>query len=150
MSVEVEVLQPEGPGYYWVGTKVRYYFDDRLILELDSAISRPLVESPLTWLERSLKTRYKAQSCPFSDFNTPHVLVIGQHRLSKLELVEIQKELGVEAFPYPFLYDLSLLVNHDAETIPYCGLGMRFGGLSYHEVRAFLSQLQTEVYTALP
>lgn len=145
---DIEALKPESPSHRWVNIKVRYFFDERLMLEIESAITEPLAKMPLAWLESSVKTKHKAQSQSFSDFDSPHVVVINQRRLYKSDLLDIQKEMDVDAYPYPFMYDVSLLVNNDSEVIPFCGLGMYVGGLSYHEVYEFLTQLHAEVKAA--
>ncbi len=146
ISVDVEVFKPESPSHLWVGMKMRYYFDSRLMLELESAITPSLALEPLTWLELSVKTKRKNQSGYFSNFDAPHIIVIDQRRLSKVDFLEAQTDSDVD--PYPFMYDLSVLVNHNSENIPFSGFGMRFSGLSYHLTREFLSQLHTEVKAA--
>ncbi len=146
ISVDVEVLKPESPSHLWVGMKMRYYFDSRLMFELESAITPSLALEPLTWLELSVKTKRKNQSGYFSNFDAPHIIVIDQRRLSKVDFLEAQTDS--DADPYPFMYDLSVLVNHNSENIPFSGLGMRFSGLSYHLTREFLSQLHAEVKAA--
>jgi hypothetical protein len=76
-------------------------------------------------------------------------MVIEQYRLPESEFLEIQKELGAEAYPYPFLYDIDVLVNPDPAGNVNAGIGMRFSGLDYVRIYQFLSQLRDEVNAAL-
>ena len=111
LVVELEVLPSSTPGALSTGLKTRFYFCSRLVLEPDSSISLELAREPLDWLETGLKTRIKHRTCSFSDFETAHVLVIDQYRLPDEEFTNIQAELGEDAFPHPFLYDINVLVN---------------------------------------
>jgi hypothetical protein len=76
-------------------------------------------------------------------------MVIEQFRLSESDFLEIQKGLGAEAYPYPFLYDVDILVNPDPSGNVNAGIGMRFSGLDYSQVYQFLSQLCDEIHAVL-
>ena len=149
LSVELEVLPSSTPGARSTSLKARFYFGPRLVLEMESGISLDLAREPLEWLESGVKTRIKHRTCSFSDFDTPHVLVIDQYRLPDNEFKDIQAELGKDVFAIPFLYDINVLVNPEPETLGYCGLGMRLSGFSYVELHDFLIQLDADVKAAL-
>lgn len=147
MSVEIEVLPQEK---YFIDLHVRYFIDDRQVLELESSISTGRAQQALDWLEKAVKTKRKKISETFSDMLAyEHVMVIEQSRLSESEFLEIQKDLGEDAYPYPFLYDIDILVNPDPAGSVNTGIGMRFSGLDYIKVYQFLSQLRDEVNAAL-
>ena len=147
MSVEIEVLPQEK---YFIDLRVRYFIDDRQALELGSSISTGRAQQALDWLEKAVKTKRKKISETFSDMLAyEHVMVIEQSRLSESEFLEIQKDLGEDAYPYPFLYDIDILVNPDPAGNVNAGIGMRFSGLDYIKVYQFLTQLRDEVEAAL-
>ncbi len=147
MSVEIEVLPQEK---YFIDLRVRYFIDDRQVLELGSSISTGRAQQALDWLEKAVKTKRKNISETFSDMLAyEHVMVIEQSRLSESEFLEIQKDLGEDAYPYPFLYDIDILVNPDPAGNVNAGIGMRFSGLDYIKIHQFLTQLRDEVEAAL-
>jgi hypothetical protein len=147
MSVEIEVLPQEK---YYIDLRVRYFIENRQVLELESSISTGQAQQALDWLAKAVKTKRKKISETFSDMLAyEHVMVIEQSRLSEDIFLEIQKDLGAEASPYPFLYDIDVLVNPDPEGNVNAGIGMRFSGLDYAQIYQFLSQLRDEVNTAL-
>lgn len=147
MSVEIEVLPQEK---YYIDLRIRYFIEDRQVLEFESSVSTGLVQKALDWLARAVKTKRKKISEIFSDpLVYEHVMVIEQFRLFESDFLEIQKDLGAEAYPYPFLYDIDILVNPDPAGNVNAGIGMRFSGLDYIKIHQFLSQLRDEVNAAL-
>lgn len=130
--------------------RVRYFIDNRQVLDLESSISASRVQRALDWLAKAIKTKRKKLTETFSDpLVYQHVMVIEQYRLSEDEFLEIQKDLGAEAYPYPFLYDVDILVNPDPSGNVNAGIGMRFSGLDYAQIYQFLSQLRDEINLAL-
>ncbi len=77
-------------------------------------------------------------------------MVIEQFRLFESDFLEIQKDLGAEAYPYPFLYDIDILVNPDPAGNVNAGIGMRFSPTRITlKIIEFLDQLRDEVNAAL-
>ena len=143
MSVEIEVLPQEND---YIDLRVRYFMDDQQVLELESSISTGRAQQALDWLAKAVKTKRKKMTETFSDpLVHEHVMVIEQYRLSESDFLVIQKNLGVEAYPYPFLYDIDVLVNPDPSGNINAGIGMRFSGLDYSQIYQFLSQIRDEI-----
>jgi hypothetical protein len=146
MAVEIEVLPLESPSHHYTRLQVRYLIDNRQVLEMGSSIYPDMPQYPLNWLEKAIKTRRKRLNDEFgSPISGEHLIYIEQIRIPQNEFAEIQAELGAEAYPYPFMYDIAVLVNPDPEGLAYAGIGMRFTGLSYPEITRFLSQIRDEV-----
>lgn len=146
MAVEIEVLPLRSPSHYYVDLRVRYLIDNRQVLEMESSITPFVAQLPLNWLKKAVKTRRKKYSETFGDpVSLNHLICIEQFRLSEDDFLEIQEELGAEAFPLPFLYDIDVLVNPDPEGIVYGGIGMHINGLDYAVITQFLGQIRDEV-----
>jgi hypothetical protein len=146
MAVEIEVFPLETPEHHYTRLRVRYLIDNRQVLEMESAIYPFMPEAPLVWLEKAIQTRRKELRARFGNpVSGEHLIYIEQTRLSKDDFADIQAELGTEAYPYPFMYDIEVLVNPDPEGLAFAGIGMRFTGLSYIEITQFLSQIRDEV-----
>jgi hypothetical protein len=147
MSVEIEVLPQEK---YYIDLRVRYFIDDRQVLEMESSISTGRAQRALDWLAKAVRTKRRKITETFSDpLVHAHVMVIEQFRLSENDFLEIQKDPGAAAYPYPFLYDMDILVNPDPAGNLNPGIGMRFSGLDYSQIYQFLSQLRDEINASL-
>jgi len=146
MAVEIEILPLRSPKHYYVDLRVRYLIDNRQVLEMESSTTPFLAQLPLNWLKKAAKTRRKKLSETFGDpVSTNHLICIEQLRLPEDSFLEIQEELSAEAFPFPFLYDIDVLVNPDPEEIFEGGIGMRITGLGYTVITQFLGQIRDEV-----
>ena len=146
MAVEIEALPLRSPKHYYVDLRVRCLINGQQVLELESATTPFLAQLPLTWLEKAIKTRRKKLGGTFGDpVSLNHLICIEQYRVPEDEFSEIQKEHGAEAFPFPFLYSIDVLVNPDPESFVDAGIGMRITGLGYLEIIKFLGQIRDEV-----
>ena len=146
-SLEIEVLPQEND---YIDLRVRYFIDNCQVLDLASSISAGRAQQALDWLAKAVKTKRKKMTETFSDpLVHEHVIVIEQFRLSESDFLETQKKLGAEAYPYPFLYDVDILVNPDPSGNVNAGIGMCFSGLDYSQVYQFLSQLCDEIHAVL-
>lgn len=114
---------------------------------MENSIFLGMQQEPLTWLEKAVKTPRQVLNARFGNMLGEHLVYIKQTRIPKILLEDMKVNFGVEAEPYPFIYDIEILVNPDPEGLAYAGIGMQFTSLSYVEITQFLSQIRDEVNT---
>jgi hypothetical protein len=149
IAIEIETLQPKIYGQSYADLMVRYYINDRLVSEWESSVRPILALLPVEWLGKSISEKQEYARAEFQDnVSSNHEVLLEQYRVDNESFMEIQKEEGAEAFPYPFLYDVTILVNPDPEAIKFGGIGIRLGGFSYTAVYEFFSKLNDEVKAA--
>jgi hypothetical protein len=151
LSVEIEVLPPANPEQRWVDLLIKGFVNEELVVEMDSSTAPEWTGLPLKWLEKKLTTRKHLEMMAFSDSSaTSYQLILFQYRLSEADFLEIQQEIGEQAFPYPFIYDLTVLSNPDPEALNTAGFGIHLGGFSHPKLYQFLSELHDEVKAVSP
>jgi hypothetical protein len=152
LGIEIEVLPLKDPDYQWAPLKVCFLVNDEVFLEMESSANPALTHAPLEWLEKERQTSKKRLSEAFySTSSFEHQVIIEQYRLSKKEFAEAQAELGQDQFPYPFVYDITILVNPDSEALWLGGFGMRLSGkFTYPEIYNFLNQVHLDMLALCP
>lgn len=147
LRLEIETLQPKRHEKQpWVDLMVRYYINEQLNWDAESSLTPPIAREPVEWLDASIKLKGKYQRAEFRDgVNCRHEIVLEQNYIEPELFSEIQAERGGRNFAYPFMYDITVLVNPDPEAIVLSGISVRFSGFSYSETRAFFSKLHEEV-----
>jgi hypothetical protein len=149
MAIEIEVLPLETPEHRYVRLLVKYMIDARPVLEMESSIRTNEADLPLVWLKKAVHSRRKELSATFGNpVSSEHLILINQSRYSEADFAQIQKELGEEAFPYPFSYALDVLINPDPEGLLYAGIGMHFSAVSYIQIIHFFEKIRDAVNAA--
>lgn len=137
MAVEIEVLPKKN---YYINLRIRYLVEDRQVLNLKSSIATNQISHSLVWLNKAVKSKRKTLTEAFSGMlSYEHVMVIEQTRLIEQDFKDCVEEYGAEEYPYPFLYDIDVIVNPDPAGNVNTGIGMRFSGLSYSQLYKFLN-----------
>jgi hypothetical protein len=133
MAVEIEILPLEEPDYAYTRLRLRYLIDERKVLEMGSSIFLGRQQEPLTWLEKAVKTRRQVLSARFGCMLGEHLIYIQQTRIPQILIDDALANSGAKDYPYPFTFDIEILVNPDSEGLSSAGIGMHFTCLSYSQ-----------------
>ena len=149
LAVEIKVLPLRKHAQHCVDLRIRSLAGSQTLLEMNSSVSPDLLDAILTWLEIAITTRRDQLTEKFSSPLHGNLLVcIEQNRIAREDFMELHEQLGEDAFPYPFDYDLAVLVNPDPHSVLNAGLGLHFSSLGYGAITRFLYELREEVQAA--
>jgi hypothetical protein len=149
LAVEITVLPLRKHAQHCVDLRIRSLAGSHTLLEMNSSVNPALLDAVLAWLEIAVTTRRDQLTEKFSSPLHGNLLVcIEQNRIAREDFIELQEQLGEDAFPYPFDYDLAVLVNPDPHNLLGAGLGLHFSSLGYGAITRFLYDLREEVQSA--